>query len=374
MDNKGKIRVLHLLLSLETGGMERFVYEHCLGMDKEQFDVSVCCIDRLGGFYDRLIEQGIHVDLIQKNQQKFDWFFSLKLSKYLREKKIDILHIHTGAFFHGSVAGFLARTKGVIYTEHGRHYKEPWQLYILDQISSRCVDQIITVSEALERHLINKMRLPSSKIKTIINGVNSEVFAPREKPQCLLDEFSIDRDIKIIGTVGRLAEIKDQETLIRAFLFIKEQYENSKLFIIGEGPCEQQLKELVDKYKLKNDVIFTGNRGDIQKFLSLFDIFVLSSLMEGTSISLLEAMSSGLPCVVTNVGGNVLLISNDVNGYTVPPGDEMLLSINILKLIENSSLRQSFSLKSRKIIEENFSFNQVLQVYADLYTELYCQR
>ena len=81
----GKISILHLLLSLETGGMERFVFEHCLSIDKERFNVSVCCIDRLGGFSSSLIRHGIKVDLIQKNQKRFDFLFWIKLRKYISQ-------------------------------------------------------------------------------------------------------------------------------------------------------------------------------------------------------------------------------------------------------------------------------------------------
>jgi glycosyltransferase involved in cell wall biosynthesis len=373
MCKKEKIRVLHLLLSLEIGGMERFVYEHCFGIDKSRFDVFVCCIDRLGGFYDRLVEHGIQIDLLQKNQKKFDWFFPLKLSKYLRNNKIDILHIHTGAFFYGSVAGYLARTKGVIYTEHGRHYKEPWQLYILDQISARCINQIVTVSDALEDHLINKIRLPSKKIQTIINGVNTETFVPRQKPDYLLKEFSFDRECKIIGTVGRLAVIKDQKTLIKAFRLVKDQHNNSKLLIVGEGECERELEKLVDDLKLKNDVVFTGNRSDVPSMLNFFDVFVLPSLMEGTSISLLEAMASGVPCVVTNVGGNVRLISNGISGFTVPPGNVLIVANKILELFQNISMARLFSIESRRIAKDNYSFDRNIERYRELYNELYHQ-
>ena len=84
-----RLKILHLLLSLETGGMERFVYEHCLALNHDEFDVSVCCIDRLEGFSQRLREHGIKIDLLQKNQQNFDWFFPFRLSRYLKGNDID---------------------------------------------------------------------------------------------------------------------------------------------------------------------------------------------------------------------------------------------------------------------------------------------
>ncbi len=219
----GKINVLHLLLSLETGGMERFVFEHCLEIDKDKYNVSVCCIDRLGGFYQSLVENDIKVDLLQKNQTHFDYVFPLKLKKYIKKNNIHILHIHSGAFFHGSVAGFLARTPGIIYTEHGRNLVEPKIIFLLDKISSVLADRIVTVSPDLKKYLIEKIKLPEQKISTIINGINSDCFRPREKSKKLLDDLGINSDCKIVGAVGRLAHIKDHATLIKAYRKVLEK-------------------------------------------------------------------------------------------------------------------------------------------------------
>ena len=365
-----KINVLHLLLSLETGGMERFVYEHCLAIDKEKFNVSVCCIDRLGGFSDSLVAQGIKVDLLQKSQKHFDLIFPLILGRYLRKHKIQILHIHTGAFFHGSIAGFLAKTSGILYTEHGRHLVEPKIIFLLDKISSVFVDRIITVSPDLERHLIKKIKLPARKIITIINGVNIKYFKPREKSKALLAEFRLEADSKIVGTVGRLADIKNHAMLINAFKIVQEKLPESRLLLVGEGPCENDLKKLAYELGLSEFVIFTGNRSDISEILNLFDIFVLSSLMEGTSLSLLEAMASGVPPVVTNVGGNPNVVRNNYHGYVVEPNDYRNMSNKIVNILMDEELRKSFAKNVVDHVSENYSHSTNVSKYSQLYIDV----
>jgi len=366
----GKINVLHLLLSLETGGMERFVYEHCLEIDKDMFNVSVCCIDRLGGFYESLVDNGIRVDLLQKNQNHFDWFFPWKLKKYLKENKIHILHIHTGAFFHGSVAGFLAKTPGIIYTEHGRHLVEPKAIYVLDKISSMFTDKIVTVSPDLEKHLIEKIKLPAKKIITIINGVNTKSFMPRVKSETLLVELGVDSDCKIIGTVGRMAPVKNQASLISAFDKIQQKIPKSKLIIVGEGPCETDLKNLANELGIAGSVVFAGNRNDIPKILNLFDVFVLPSLSEGTSFSLLEAMASGVPPVVTNVGGNPNIVYNNHHGYVVAPNDIEDLSDKIIKILVNEDIRYGFINNAIEHVMLNFSHEVNVEKYKHMYLSL----
>lgn len=367
---EGKINVLHLLLSLETGGMERFVYEHCLEMDKDKFNVSVCCIDRLGGFYQSLIGNGIRVDLLQKNQGHFDWLFPFKLRNYLKKNNIHVLHIHSGAFFLGSVAGFLARTPGILYTEHGRHLIEPKIIFVLDKISSMLADRIVTVSPVLEKHLIERIKLPANKISTIINGVNTKCFAPREKSKVLLAELGVDDNFKIIGAVGRLAHIKDHATLIKSYKKVLEKIPEARLILVGEGPCETDLKELSKELGVYESVVFAGNRSDIPDILNLFDVFVLSSLREGTSLSLLEAMASGVPSVVTNVGGNPNIVLNDYNGYLVEAKDVEQMSLRIMDILNNAEKAKLFKDNARNSIETVYSLRINVEKYINLYTDL----
>ena len=363
-----RLKVLHLLLSLETGGMERFVYEHCLALDPDEFDVSVCCIDRLGGFSESLREHGIKVDLLQKNQQHFDWFFPFRLSRYLKEHDIDIIHTHTGSFFHGSVAGFLARTRGIIFTEHGRDPVETIPKRVLDKISSYFADYIVTVSKDLEQHLINEIRLPAEKVHTIINGVNTETYRNRGKPDKLCEEFGLQPTDKIVGTIGRLAEIKNHPFLIRSFEKVKDIWPESRLILVGSGPREESLKSLTADLGLSDAVIFTGNRNDVCDLYQLFDVFVLSSFSEGTSFSLLEAMASGVPPIVTNVGGNPGIVKDTVNGYLVEVDDDQSLAEIIVKIFQHGG--GDLANNARQFVIERYSLKENLQQYVSIYRSL----
>lgn len=369
--NKRKINVMHLILSLETGGMERFVYEHCLEIDKNIFNISVCCIDRLGEFYEPLIENGIKIDLLQKNQNHFDWIFPLKLAKYIIKNNIDILHIHSGAFFIGSLAGIFLKRTVIVYTEHGRNLVEPRFMFILDKISSFFCDKIITVSSELEKYMIENIKIHSNKIETITNGVNNKIFNKKNKSIDLISEFELNLDVKIIGSVGRLAVIKNYETLIKAFCDVRKKIPNSILILVGEGPCENDLKVLSRELGVYDSIIFTGNRSDVNDILNLFDVFVLPSLREGTSLSLLEAMASGVPALVTNVGGNPIIIKNGFNGYVVEPKDQFDMADKIIDILINSDIANKFIENSLNLIVKNFSLQKNVEKYMNLYINLF---
>ena len=367
MEKLSRIKVMHLILSLETGGMEKFVYDICLSTNKNKFNVCVCCILRYGQFAEKLIDNGFEIRLFNKRKNELNSLFILRLAMYLRGSEIDVLHIHSGAFFYGSTAGFFAGVNKIIYTEHGRHFPESKKVVFLDKISSLFCHKIVTVSNILENYLVHIVKLNRSKIITILNGVDSSTFKPRSKPEGLLREFDLDCNCKIIGFVGRLSEVKNICVLIKAYKIILENFKNSKLIIVGSGNQYSSLMELVRELNLCENVIFAGNRDDIYKFYNLFDIFSMTSLMEGTSLSLLEAMSSGLPSVVTNVGGNTKIITNGVNGCLVNGEDYMGIALSVLNLLNNDILYNTISCNSRNFVVDHHSLSATVRSYEKVY-------
>ena len=369
MDKK-KIKLLHVVLEMDVGGLQRFVYEMSLLMHGEKYDIEVLCLNRLGSFADALIKKGIPVTLLQKNQTRTDFSYPWKLKKFLKEKHFDIIQMHSGTFLYGSVAAKLAKTKAVVYTDHGRALEETRMCIMEEQFASRFVDKIIAVSNELKEHLINVVGLPQEKTGTIINGINVENFSVREKPEYLLQEFNFKQEDKIIGTTGRLDDVKDHKTLIKSFQKVLEKTPNVYLMIVGEGHLKEELDVLVENKKLKDKIIFTGNRKDIPELLNLFDVFVLSSLSEGTSLSLLEAMASGLPAVVTNVGGNTALIKHEVNGLVVEPKNIEQISDSIIEILSDSDKYEKFRKNTLLHVHQNYSISSMIEKYEKEYNRI----
>ena len=358
---------MHAVLDMDIGGLQRLIAETTMVMDRELFNIEVVCYDQLGCFAEYLKENGIVVTLLQKNQERADLLYPLRLAKFLRRKKVDILHMHPGAFVFGCLAGALVRTPALVYTEHGRAVVEEKVRLIEDRISAFFVDQMIAVSRDLETYLAEVVHLPAKKICTVINGIRTEKFQRREKSEKILKEFNISPDCKVIGTVSRLDAVKDQLNMIKAFQRVSEKIPDSKLLLVGEGLMREKLTDYIEGNGLKEKVTITGLRGDVPEMLNIFDLFVLSSLSEGTSVSLLEAMAAGLPAVVTRVGGNPDIIDHGVNGLLVEPQDTEALAGAILEILTDPVKYDKFSRAAVEKVKKDFSIEKMVADYTEIY-------
>ncbi len=366
-----KINILHTVLSLEMGGLEKVVADTVSGLDKTKYNVEVCCFDSLGHFAAILDDLGIVVTLLQRNQDHYDYFFPFRLKKLLHNKKTDILHMHSGTFFLGTQAALLAGIPRMVYTDHGRHYVEPKILLAMDRFCGYFVKKIVAVSHELERYLADVVKLPEGKLTTIINGVNTRQFAPLPKSTSLLAELNIPACHRIIGTVGRLAEVKDQVSMIRAFAQACEERTDITLLFIGDGPLLPLLQQTARNYNISERVVFAGKRCDVAQLMNLIDIFMLTSLSEGTSMSLLEAMATGAAPIVTDVGGNPSIVQQKVNGIVVKPGDIAAMTAAINALLENNAVRDSYSNNAIETVRSNYSLESMIGKYSEVYNELY---
>jgi glycosyltransferase involved in cell wall biosynthesis len=173
-----------------------------------------------------------------------------------------------------------------------------------------------------------------------------------------------------LGTVARLDEVKDQLGMLKAFQLVREKYPDSRLFLVGDGPMRHVLSDYIEGNDLSSSVTITGYRQDIPDILNLLDVFLLSSLSEGTSISLLEAMASGVPPVVTRVGGNVSIVDDRVDGLLVEPGAAGEMSDAIAQLLADDSKRRQFVERAMKKVRETFSLDRMAKTYTGIYFDL----
>lgn len=368
--NRPKVNILHLVLSLQTGGLERLVSEMVPLTDSDRFDVSVCCLDSLGPFADQLIRQGYRVELFQRNQEHFDYALPFKMRKLLRQKRVHILHMHAGTYHHGMYGAIPAGIPVTVYTEHGRHVPDPRLTILADRYLSPFTSKIVAVSRDLEEYMINKVGVSSKKVITILNGINTDLFSRRDKNENLLKEFGLSSQDIIIGSVGRLAEVKDYRTLLEAFKIVVGKEPSARLLMVGDGPEKDNLISHAEDIQLGDSVMFLGNREDIPYLLNLLDVFAMSSISEGTSVSLLEAMSSEIPAVVTDVGGNKDIIRNGSNGILVVPKNPVELAEKILSVIGDSGFAKSIGAGGRETVLKRFSLKVMMQKYTALYLQL----
>jgi sugar transferase (PEP-CTERM/EpsH1 system associated) len=235
------------------------------------------------------------------------------------------------------------------------------------------VDRFVAVSRDLQRWLVEDVRLPARKVITIQNGVDVSRFGIGSSAEAR-QRLGISGDRLVIGTVGRLDPVKDQAGLIEAFSRLRGKHSEALLVIVGDGPCREPLAELTARLGLQDRVLLLGERRDIPEILMALDVFVLPSVAEGMSNTVLEAMASGLPVVATRVGGSPELVEEGLTGRLVAPLDPTALAGAIDGYLEDTHLRVLHGKASRQRAVEHFDLHRMARAYADLYTSVLGKR
>jgi sugar transferase (PEP-CTERM/EpsH1 system associated) len=355
------MKILHLILSLNIGGLEKFVLDLCRNYPKGVSPEIVCLeeIGELGKYCDNCgcislnKRDGINLPIIKK------------ICKIIKDNKIQLIHTHNqGPNFYGAISGFLCGIP-VVHTKHGQNDFENKKRVLLDKISSFFTTKIVCVSRDAENLCIDVVRIPRKKVRVILNGIDTVKFQPKRTAKSIFGENEI-----IIGNVARLAEEKDHLTLLEATKILKKWDLNIKTVIVGDGILREKLESISRSYGLNDHVVFLGMRDDIDQIVPEFDIFALSSISEGVPLTLLEAMSCELPIIATNVGGNPEVVIDGETGFIVPPRDPVAIAEKIRLLIDNQDLRKLMGNKGRIRAEEKFSIKNTAREYYSLYCDV----
>ena len=341
-------------------------------IDRSQYRPSICCYDSLGSLSQGLPEKGIGVHLL-KRRHGIDYFYPFKLAKYLRKSKIKILHLHNPtALFYGTLAGKIAGTPCVIYTEHGRDFSSSFKVRIANRLLCRMVDKIVVVAECGKRYLVEHEGVNEKKIIKIYNGIDSQKFGRVHDSKLIRRELGLRDKQPIIGMVARLEPIKNHACLIRAMKIIVTSLPGVLLILIGDGRLRAELGSLAVDLGLQNNIKFLGTRYDIEDLLNILDVFVLSSFSEGLSVVLIEACATGKPIVATNVGGNAEIVEHEGNGLLVPSDQPEALAKAIAELLTDKEKGRKMGEFGRKKFQEEFTLDGMVKRYEALYESCLC--
>lgn len=363
---------MHLTPSMGHGGIEHIIASLAIQL-KKSYRTSVCCLDNIGHVGDILRDQKKVEVFCLDRKPGTDYRLIYNLARLLKDKSIDILHMHNeAALFYGAISAFIARTPVTIATEHSRHFIDEKPIRSIEKhCMSWLVDQIVCVSDELKEKSISMDKVKRTKLRTIMNGVNVQFIASKRLLSTKVRlELGILEQQVVIGTVARLHPVKNQHLLLHAFAKLCADGMDSRLMFVGDGPLRRNLQELAHLLQVNEKVIFLGNRSDIAELLAAMDIFVLCSFTEGVPLTILEAMSAGLPVIATNVGVNSKLITNGQNGIIVPSNDLESLQEAICALMKDSHLRQRMGQKALKKAIQNFDQKNMIANYDSLYSSL----
>ncbi len=287
-----------------------------------------------------------------------------KLARLIRREGYEVIHCHSAhAHSLGVIASKLTRIPALVVS---RRVDFPvggkgW----LNYYKYSSVDKIIAVSRGV-KEVLTKGRIPEEKIGIVHSGIDLRRFENIDHPGDLYKELHLKGEEKVVGTVAALAPHKDHPNFLRAARIIAHRLPQVRFLIVGEGKEAGKLRRLAAELELEDWVIFTGFREDIPRLLSLFDVFVISSYLEGLCTSILDAMAAGVPVVATGTGGIPEVVKDEENGILVPPRDAERLAAGVLRVLSDPGLAQRLVEAGHSTARE-FSAEQMAKQTEQLY-------
>jgi glycosyltransferase involved in cell wall biosynthesis len=372
--------LLFVIDNLEFGGGERVFSQLINRLSRERYKIMVACLPT-GIFVEKIKGSGALIKPVDmKNRSNFK--IILQLIGLMKEQKIDIVHSQGArADFFARMAAMFAKVSIVIstvpMTVEGFDVSPIRKLIYktFSRFSERFVDRFMVVSHAMEKMMIEKHRIEPQKVIKIYNGIETDDF-------CLADdeivrrrtgfrnELGLGEGIPVIGVIGRLVWQKGFEYFIEAIPEVLKEFKEAKFLIVGDGPLENKLKVAGKKLKIDDKIIFTGFKREIKEVLTAIDIFVIPSLLEGLPMILLESMAMAKPIIATDIEGMQEVLENGITGLLVPPRDPKVLSESIIELLNHRDKAYLIGATARKVVEERFSVDVMVQRVEGVYEEL----
>lgn len=359
---QSRLKIAHIIFRLDVGGLENGLVNLINRLPDDTFEHVVISLTVASEFRQRLPD-GVRVITLDKPPGK-NPIYLLRLWRILRSEKPNIVHTRNLPCLEAQLSAFLAGIPVRIHSEHGFDVYDPggmsrrylWMRRLMRGITTR----YIALSKDLERYLVEKVGIDSGRVVRICNGVDTERFTPVVTTP--------ESGAVVIGAVGRMEQIKDHLTLVKAFAIVaRESVLDLRLVIVGDGTYRERLTAYLDEHGLSDRCDFPGFCDDVPALLQTFDIFVLPSLSEGISNTILEAMASGLPVIATRVGGNPELVRDNETGYLVAAADAEAMARRIDDYAQDPDLRRRHGAAGRQQALDEFSLATMVERYRAVY-------
>ncbi len=371
----GAIRVLHVVDTLGVGGLELGL-ANFIQRTLTDFSHSVCCVRQLGPVADRLSAVAVPIYSLGK-PDGHEWGLALRIAQQCRAVRPHIVHTRNWAAFDGVIGARLARVPVLIHSEHGwRDDREVMnrKRKLTRRLLAPLIDRVLTVSEHLQRWLLHEVRIRHDKVVLVRDGVDTQRFKPANDRERLRTQLGYQPGEIVVGAVGRLDPVKNYSALLQAVHILSARHRNLRLLIVGDGVEKAALDGEARGRGLADIVRLAGHHDDVAGWLGIMDVFVLPSVMEGTSIALLEAMAVGLPVVATQVGGNPEVVVDGGTGRLVPARDAAALAAAIDWYALNEDVRGRHGAAGRDRVARHYSMADMIAGYTAVYRDTLARR
>jgi sugar transferase (PEP-CTERM/EpsH1 system associated) len=371
--------IAHVVYRFDTGGLENGVVNLINNMPIEKYRHVVIALTDITDFKKRIVRNDVGFYELHKRPGHIFQIYP-KLISVFRELHPDIVHSRNLAALEVLIPAWISGVKIRVHGEHGRdvgdlngdNKKFQW----IRRFYSSFVTHYLALSRDLYDYLVGKIKISPNFVTQVYNGVDFSRFSPSGN---ICDELMADFPFVpsthwIIGTVGRMQVVKDQPTLARAFVrameIAPELKAYARLVMVGDGALREECQSILSEAHLSELAWLPGSRDDVPSLMRCFKCFVLPSLAEGISNTVLEAMATGLPVVATDVGGNRDLVVDGVTGVLVTVGDVEGIAQQMVRLARSPAMAADMGRLGRQVVEDKFSLQAMVNVYQGLYDSL----
>ncbi len=369
--NTRPIHVLHVLHSLGGGGAERIVCDLARSR-ADQLHTGVICLDDTGRLAPEAREAGVEIHCTHR-RGGLDLRQVSRIAGHIRSFRPDVIHAHQYTpYFYAAMAATATGFGRIIFTEHGRHYPDVVSpaRQMVNQLLRLRRDRVTAVCRFAADALRTHERIAGRDILIIPNGTPCGTFDRQPRRQWLADQLGVSADDPICIQVARLHPVKDHATSVRAFAQAREQFPTAHLVLVGEGGEAGRIENLARQLGVADGLHMLGARDDVADLLTAADVFVLSSLSEAASLSILEAMSASLPVVATDVGGNAEIVRHGHTGLLSGRGDADAMAANLLTLLGDAAQRRRMGQAGRSRARTLYSQTRMHDAFVAVYRQL----
>ena len=350
-------KVLLVVPTLLQGGGQKFVLDLAKGLDRDEFQVRVLVYFRQHHRAFSEFAKDNHIDTVYLNKKKgFDLSFFKQLRKAIKDYQPDVIHTHLNSMLY--LLPFYRRKQVKLHTVHTLAQKEHYGLQkLVNFVAFHLLGVIpVGISDTVAETIAQTHRLKRADIPVVYNGVDCSRY---DIPKVETGTFNF-------VTVGTIYEVKNFPFLVDCFAELHQQHPETRLTIVGNGAQRGKLMEQISRLGLDDVITITGTVGNVEDYLAAADVYVASSLFEGLPLSILEAMSAGLPVISTNVGGVPDVVRHEENGLLIPSGDQEAYVAALFELTENGEKRAAFAARS-KALSKNYDEELTVHGYESLY-------
>jgi glycosyltransferase involved in cell wall biosynthesis len=386
---KRKLCILHTIGWLGFGGLEGGVIKLVNKIDRSKF-VSFVIATR--GF-DRYGQKSLAEDvkfLGLKKRPGRDWRLVRQLANFFSENSIDIVHSHNwDTWLYSYLAARIAGVPVFIHGEHGRdteQVNDGWLKTKMKSFLAKRCDRLTTVSQDIAKLLIDRLGAKPERITVVPNGIDLSKFKPPSSRSAAKAKLLFRENSPVIGTVvGSFRPVKDLPTLLRAFESVRLKHSEAVLAIVGGkdndstgssvgSSYDREIRQMAKNLGPAEGVVFFGPQKGIAGFMQTFDIYANSSVYEGMSNTLLEAMGCGAAIVATNVGGTPYIVRHGYNGLLVPSKSPGAMAEAISQLIASPELRNKLAENGKEYVENNHRFQSFVASHERIYQEEFSKK